>query len=70
MKIFENYAKPTPALWRKIGDTILIASASLSGFTMGLPITEHAQLWLVFSFNVIGVIGKIITNFFKDESVN
>lgn len=68
MKAFENYAAPTPVKWRKIGDAILLATTSLSGMVMGLPLSEHAQLWAIFILNAIGVAGKVITNFFKDDA--
>ena len=68
MKEFlDNYKKPTPVIWRKIGDSVLIASASLSTAVMGLPITEHNKLYIVFALNVLGVIGKIVTNLFKED---
>lgn len=67
MKALENYKAPTPVKWRKIGDAILLISTSLSTMVMGLPMTEHQQLWAIFIVNCIGVFGKVITNFFKDE---
>lgn len=65
MKI-SDYFKPTPPLFRKIGDAILIGCTSISTAVMGLPITEHQKLWVVFALNLFGVFGKILTNFFKD----
>lgn len=65
--LIENYKKPTPVFWRKVGDSILVASASLSTAVMGLPIAEHTKLYIVFALNVIGVIGKILTNLFKKD---
>lgn len=67
MGILENYKAPTPVKWRKIGDSILLVSTSMSTMVMGLPITEHQQLWLIFSVNAFGVIGKVITNLFKED---
>jgi hypothetical protein len=66
MNLSENYTAPTPVKWRKIGDTILLVSSSLSTMVMGLPISEHAQLWTVFVVNIIGVIGKVLTNLTKE----
>jgi hypothetical protein len=66
-KFLDNYKKPTPVIWRKIGDSVLIASASLSTAVMGLPISEHNKLYIVFALNVLGVIGKILTNLFKKD---
>jgi hypothetical protein len=68
MGILENYKAPTPVKWRKIGDSILLVSTSMSTMVMGLPITEHQQLWLIFSVNAFGVIGKVITNLFKEDA--
>ncbi len=62
----KDYYKPTPSLFRKIGDSILIGCTSISTAVMGLPISEHAKLWIVFYLNIVGVGGKIITNFFKE----
>ena len=67
-KLQKRYFSPTPKNIRKIGDAILIGTASLSSGIMGLPLQDHHKLYLVFSFNVIGVIGKILTNFFKVEN--
>lgn len=66
----KDYYHPTPVIWRKIGDAILIGSAGLSSGVMGLPISDNAKLWTVFSLNAFGVIGKIITNLFKVETPN
>lgn len=68
MKV-SDYYKPTPALFRKIGDSILMGCTAISTAVMGLPITEHQKLWIVFALNLFGVFGKILTNFFKEESV-
>lgn len=62
-----DYYKPTPALFRRIGDAILIGCTSISTGVMGLPITDHQKLWAVFIINAVGVFGKIITNFFKED---
>jgi hypothetical protein len=64
----KNYYKPTPIIWRKIGDSILIASTSISALIMNAPLKESTKLWLVFSINVIGVIGKVISNLFKKDN--
>lgn len=62
-----DYYKPTPALFRKVGDAILVGSTSLAALFMGAPIDEHKKNWIIFGLNVFGVLGKIATNFFKDE---
>lgn len=63
----EKYELPTPIKWRKIGDSILVGTSGMSAIMMGAPIPEHYTIWIVFSLNVIGVGGKIITNFFTME---
>lgn len=67
MKPFDYYKQPTPKKWRKLGDTFLLISTSSSTMVMGLPLTEHQKLWTVFFVNVLGVVGKTITNFFKED---
>lgn len=69
MGMIDNYKKPTPVIWRKIGDSILLATMTMSGMVMTLPITEHQKLWANFAINCLGIAGKIITNLFvpKEE---
>lgn len=64
----KNYYAPTPINMRKIGDAILLGSTSVSGMVMGLPLSDNTKLWLTFGLNLFGVLGKVITNFFKDEN--
>jgi len=67
MKV-SNYYHPTPKFWRQVGDTILIGTTTLSAMMMGSPFSDTHKTWIIFSLNVIGVIGKMITNLFKDET--
>lgn len=55
---FENYAAPTPRTWRKIGDSLLIISTTISGYS--LLMDEPA---IAMTVSVIGVIGKLLTEF-------
>lgn len=64
----QRYWEPTPKRWRKIGDAILLVSTSLSAMMMGAPVEEGTRTWVIFGLNVLGVIGKVFTNFFKDEA--
>ena len=65
--MMKNYYQPTPKKWRKIGDAILLGTASLSAIMMGAPISDKAKTFTIFILNVVGVVGKIMTNFFKEE---
>jgi hypothetical protein len=39
----------------------------MSAIMMGAPLPEHVTIWLVFTLNIIGVGGKVITNFFTAD---
>lgn len=57
-KLAENYYKPTPKIWRKIGDSLLTIGSTITGisaFTMPPIVTAIAA--------GLTCIGKIITNF-------
>ena len=62
-----NYYSPTPKKWRKIGDAILLGTATLSTLMMGAPFDDRTISLTVWGLSVIGVVGKVITNFFKEE---
>lgn len=61
------YKASTPELFRKIGDSILIAGPILQTAIMELPITENAKIWINFGITILTVIGKIVTNFFVES---
>lgn len=63
----ENYYKPTPKKWRKIGDAILLGTASISTLMMGAPFDDKTISVTVWLLSVVGVAGKVITNFFKED---
>lgn len=63
----KNYYQPTPKKWRKIGDAILLISATLSTLMMGSPLSDKTIAITVWILSVVGVVGKVITNFFKEE---
>jgi len=73
-KIQRNYWKPTPKKWRKIGDTLLALSSVLA--IGGLwqfdnlkdIFTPFEIKGMILSSIVFGVVGKFLTNFFKEES--
>jgi hypothetical protein len=54
----DNYSKPTPSKWRKIGDLLLTIGStvtSISAFTMPPIVTAAAA--------ILTAIGKVMTNF-------
>ena len=55
----ENYYKPTPAKWRKIGDAIQDI-AIIGGGILALMAAPPA--WIPVAIMAIGRIGKMITN--------
>ena len=66
--MLNNYYHPTPKVWRKVGDTILLGCTSLSAMMMGAPLSETHKTWAIFSLNVFGVLGKMLTNLFKEDN--
>lgn len=68
--MLKNYYHPTPKIWIKIGDTILLGCTSLSAMMMGAPLSETHKTWAIFGLNVLGVIGKMLTNLFKEEDAS
>jgi hypothetical protein len=59
--VWEKYKKPTPWLFRKIGDSLLAISSVVTGYA----IVEESKI-LALSFLAIGVLGKFMSNFFKE----
>ena len=58
----ENYFKPTPKKWRKLGDALLATSTTVAGFA----IVEDYK-WVALTAVLIGAIGKFLSNFFTEE---
>lgn len=56
-----RYFLPTPVFWRKIGDAMLTISVAISA-TAALT----AYPWISASASVLGLLGKVVTNFFTD----
>lgn len=63
----KNYWSATPIRMRKIGDAILLGTATLSTLMMGAPFSDKTISVTVWALSVIGVVGKVITNFFKES---
>ncbi len=71
--LINNYWKPTPKKWRKMGDAILATGT----FVTAGALVEYDKMKEIFTAQevkiiiaaafVLGVTGKFITNFFKEE---
>lgn len=66
----KNYYHPTPKKWRQIGDAIMLGCTTLSVFIPTSPLGDHGKMWAMFMLNIVGVVGKVFTNFFKEEDVD
>ena len=68
-----KYWAPTPKKWRKIGDALLaaatvIAVGGLFQFDTLKEIFTSGQIRaMIISSIVLGVLGKFLTNFFKED---
>jgi hypothetical protein len=60
-KMKENYYSPTPKKWRQLGDALLAIAL------MGIPAELAGYKWIGLSLFIIGIVGKFLTNFFKEE---
>lgn len=56
------YSKPTSIKFRKIGDALMGVSGTIAGFSM---YSDHKG-WALVAL-ITAVVGKFITNLFKDE---
>jgi hypothetical protein len=57
------YWSPTPVLFRKIGDALLYTFG-----TAAIPAALAGEKWIAVAFFAAAMFGKLITNFFKDDS--
>lgn len=71
----KNYWKPTPKKWRKVGDSLLavasvLAIGGLWQFDNLKDIFTPSELKLLIITSIVsGVVGKFLTNFFKEEEI-
>jgi len=65
-----NYSKKTPATAKFIGDVMLFSAPLISAAIMAAPFDEPLKSWLLFGFNLVLVVGKIITKFFGEEDTD
>jgi len=72
--MMKNYWKPTPKKWRKLGDSLLAVATVLSiggiwQFDNLKDIFTQTELkGLIISSISLGVVGKFLTNFFKEDN--
>ncbi len=72
MSMLKNYWAPTPKKWKKIGDALLATSTMITvgGMLQFENLKEIFTLeqirWITIAPMILGVIGKFLTNFFKD----
>jgi len=62
---WKGYWQPTPLMFRKIGDALL---GIFSIVSVSSVITEHKDLAI--ASLIIGILGKILSNFFSDSPVS
>lgn len=69
----KNYWKPTPKKWRKFGDSLLavatvIAMGGIWQFDNLKDLFTPVELkGMIMASIALGVVGKFLTNFFKEE---
>lgn len=70
----KNYWKPTPKKWRKLGDALLavatvIAIGGIWQYDSLKEIFTTTELKIMIVSSIIfGVVGKFLTNFFKEDN--
>lgn len=57
----KDYFAPTPSLFTKIGDALLLISGSITTYAVA---EEHKLMALIALW--VGIAGKVFTNFFKE----
>jgi hypothetical protein len=71
--MLSNYFKATPKKWRLVGDTLLAVSAFITENALSSLQTGQANVneivWVARIAIGIGVIGKFLTNFFKEDEL-
>lgn len=72
--MMKNYWKPTPKKWRKLGDSLLAVATVLSiggiwQFDNLKDVFTQTELkGLIIASISLGVVGKFLTNFFKEDN--
>lgn len=63
IKIVENYRKPTPKRWRKMGDVALLLAITIEPAIQSMPLSNvFAKEWLVWGFSTCLILFKFYTN--------
>ena len=60
-----GYYKPTPKIYRKLGDALLAVSTMVTTYA----IADEWSKYIALAALVIGVAGKFLSNFFTEEQV-
>ena len=63
--LLKKYYEPTPAKWRKIGDSLFVISTAAAAAPI---VTGSPVLGTIFFF--AGLVGKFLTNLFSEDSKN
>lgn len=73
-KMTITYWKPTPKKWRRVGDSLLAVASVLAigglwqfDNLRDVFTTNEIRSMIIISI-ILGVVGKFLTNFFKEET--
>lgn len=58
-----KYSMPTPAKWRKIGDSLMIIGGSITAYMIERDDHTMAKVALICT-----ILGKVITNFASEDN--
>ena len=61
-QLLNSYLAPTPNKWRKVGDTLMGISTTITGY--GIANDNHA---IAYTALICGVLGKILTDLFTTK---
>jgi len=73
--MMKNYWKPTPKKWRRLGDSLLAVASvvAIGGIwqydSLKEIFTPGELKFMIIASITFGVLGKFLTNFFKEEDV-
>lgn len=73
-KMTSTYWRPTPKKWRRVGDSLLAVASVLAigglwqfDNLKDVFTTNEIRSMIIISI-ILGVVGKFLTNFFKEET--